>query len=93
MVFSREAAGQGQLPRAGMATGAPGAALMRSSLKEVVSQQSHNCNGCFWSQPHQVPVNCVLGVGCAHLAQTPSSGAVSEPAEILFFFCQLFLPI
>lgn len=28
----------------------------------------------------------VLGVGCVRLAQTPNSGAVSEPAEILFFF-------
>lgn len=30
-------------------------------------------------------MKCVLGVGYLHLAQTPNSGAVSEPAEILSF--------
>lgn len=66
-----------------MAAAAPGAAL---TCKEVVSHQSHSCSDSFSSQPRQVPVRCVLGVGCVCLAQTPSSGAVSEPAEILFFF-------
>lgn len=69
-----------------MATGALGAALTCTLFKEVMSHQSHNCNDSFWSQPPQVTGKCVLGVGCVHLAQAPKSGAVSEPAEILFFF-------